>query len=109
MPDVAFERICCVEKIILSLFYVSTEVTNLLCVHSRRPARGGVRTMAAYVLHVDSRRHARSIVRTEVAKVLCVDSRRHARRSVRTDLLRGEDNTFSFLRSDGSNKLTLHA
>jgi len=58
---------------------------------------------------MDSGRPARHSVRTEVAKVLCVDTRRPAGHSVRTELLRGIDNTFSFLRSDGSNKLTLHA
>jgi len=69
MPDVAFEWTYCVEKIILSLFFFPTEVTNLLCMHSRR----------------------------------------HARHSVRTHLLRGNDDIFSFLRFDESNKLTLHA
>jgi len=62
MPDVAFERICCVEILILSLFYVQTEVTNLLCVHSGRPARCSVRTEVAKVLRVDSKGHATHIV-----------------------------------------------
>jgi len=56
---------------------------------------------------MDSGRHARRIIQTEVAKVLCVDSGHHARHSIRTDLLRGDNNTFSFLHSDGSIKLTL--
>jgi len=89
MPDVAFERTCCVEKILLSLFYVPTEVTNLLC--------------------VDSRRHARRSVRMEVAIVLGVESRGPTGRCVPTELLGGKDNTFSFQHSGGSNRLTLRA
>jgi len=70
------------EKIIPSLFDVLVEVTDLLCMHSRHSARGGVQTMAAYVLQMDSRHHGRSIVRMEVAIVLGVDSRHYARCSV---------------------------
>jgi len=69
MSDVAFEWTCCVEKILLSLSYIPTEVTNLLGVDSRCPAG-------------------------------C---------SVPTELLREKDNTFSFRRSGGSNRLTLRA
>jgi len=43
MPDVAFEWACCMEKIILSLFYIPTEVTNLLCVDSRYPAKYSIK------------------------------------------------------------------
>jgi len=56
---------------------------------------------------VDSGRDTRPIVRTEVAKVVCVDCGCHTRHSIRTDLQHGDNNTFSFLHSDGSNKLTL--
>jgi len=77
------------EKILISLFYVPTEVTNLLC--------------------VDSRCHTRRSIQTEVAIVLGVDSRHPAGHSIPMELLHGKDNTFSFRASGGSNRLTLHA
>jgi len=89
MLNVAFERTCCVETILISLFYVLTEVTNLLC--------------------MDRRCHAKYSVRTEFAIVLGVDSRQSAGHSVPMELLHGKDITFSFRRSGGSNRLTLCA
>jgi len=44
MLDVVFEWTCYVEKILLSLFYVPTEVTNLLYVDSRHPTGCSVPT-----------------------------------------------------------------
>jgi len=66
---------------------ISTEVAKILCMNSRRPTKRSIQM--------------------EVAKILCVDSRCPVRCSIGMDLLRGKDITFSFLRSDGSNKLTL--
>jgi len=76
-----------VETILISLFYVPTEVTNLLC--------------------VDSRYYARRSVRMEVVIVLGMDSRHPAGCRVPTELLHGKDNTLSFRRSGRSNRLTL--
>jgi len=40
--DVAFEQTCCVETILILLFYIPMEVTNLLCVDSRCHTRRSV-------------------------------------------------------------------
>ena len=108
LPDVVFEWTSCVEKILLSLFYVPAEVTNILCVDSRHHAKHNVRTEVAKVLCVNSRRHARRSIRMEVAIVLGVKSRGPAGGCVPMELLCGKENTFSFQRSDRTNRLTLH-
>jgi len=96
------------EKILLSLFYIPTEVTNLLWVDSRRHAKRSVRTEVAKILCVNSRCHARRSVRMEVVIVLGMESRGPTGGCIPTELLHGKDNTFSFQRSGGSNRLTLH-
>ena len=42
MPEVAFERSYCVEKIIVSHFFIPIEVINLLCVDSRCAAKHSI-------------------------------------------------------------------
>ena len=76
---------------------------------SGRHARPIVQMEVTKILGVFSEQHTRYIVQKEVVRVLSVDSGRYARRSVPMDLLHADHNTFSFLHSDGSNKLTLHA
>jgi len=85
MPDVAFKRICYVEIIILSHFYIPMEVTNLLYTYSGCSARCSVRTEVGRELYMDSRCHARRSIWMEVVRVLYMESRRHVRYSVRTE------------------------
>jgi len=95
------------EKIIPSLFNILADVTDLLCVHSRYPARRSDQTEVAKILCMDSRHHARHTVRMEVAIVLGIESRGRAGGYVPVELLHGQDNTFSFQRSGENNRFTL--
>ena len=74
------------EIIILSHFYILTEVTNLLCACSGYPVRRSIQIEVARELCLDSRCHTRHNIPTEVARVLCMNSRHHTKRSMQTEV-----------------------